>query len=117
MTIKGRGNKGSGGSPLSLVKIEKIGASLHVEKEEPVERERSCKYRKGIRKSQVLEEVERMGCRARNKDEEVVFLRGRNVGGSNRVLIKVFKEECKRNCVAILNHKAGQCYGYTWIWL
>lgn len=84
-----------------------------MEKEEPMERGRSSKYRKGIRKSKVLEEVERMGCRARAKDEEVIFLRGRNVGGSNRVLIKVFKEKC----VAILNHKAGQCYGYKWIWL
>lgn len=45
MTIKGRGTTESGGSPFSLVKIEKIGASLHVKKE-PVERERSSKYRK-----------------------------------------------------------------------
>lgn len=89
---------------------------MPVEKSEPGGRE-SSKYRKGIRKSQVLEEVERMGCRARHKDAEVIFLRGRNVEGSNRVLIKVFKEKSKRNCVAILNHKVGQCYGYKWIWL
>lgn len=73
MTIKGRVNTGSGGSSFSLVEIEKMGASLHGEKEEPMERGRSSKCRKGVRKSKVLEEVERMGCRARAKDEEVIY--------------------------------------------
>lgn len=53
-----------------------------------------------------------MRSRVRANDRRRSFSRGQEELRTHLgVLIKIYKEKCERNCVVILNHKAGKCYG------